>query len=84
MAPEAEIQPHDICFGLNRERDEQSLAAFLELFSKKRLTSTLIPRLNGDEIEQIVNLLTGVMRNHLQEKEYHELFLGDIDESVDF
>lgn len=68
-----------ICFGLNRKTDERSLALFLELFSKKQLLDTLIPLLKDEEIKQTVDLLTTLMRNHLKEPEYHELFLGDTD-----
>lgn len=67
----------EICFGLNRTTDEESLAAFLRLFNKKSLAAVLIPRMTDAEIMRVVDLLTGIMRNHLQEEEYHELFLGD-------
>jgi TorA maturation chaperone TorD len=76
---EPEIGFEQICFGLNREIDEQSLAIFLRLFTRERLLRTLIPRLEDDEIKQIVQQLTGVLHKHLQEKEYHELFLGDFE-----
>lgn len=71
------MEPHDICFGLNRQTDEQSMAAFLRLFSRPRLLETLIPRLSEEEIHRLVETLTGLMRTHLKEAEYHELFLGD-------
>ncbi len=67
----------EICFGLDRTTDEESLAAFLRLFNKKDLTSVLIPRMTDAEIMRVVDLLTDIMHKHLQEKEYHELFLGD-------
>jgi len=73
------IDFQEICFGLNRETDERSLAIFLKLFSRDELLQTLIPRLGDDEIIQLVDQLTTVLRNHLQEAEYHELFLGDPD-----
>lgn len=66
-----------ICFGLSRETDAQSLASFLRLFSQEKLLRVLIPRLDEAEIMQIVDTLTGLMRSHLAEKEYHELFLSD-------
>jgi len=66
-----------ICFGLDRLTDEQSLVLFLELFSRDQLLDILIPRLEDAEIEQTVNMLTGLMRNHLKENEYHKLFLDD-------
>ncbi len=74
-----DIDFQEICFGLNRETDERSLAIFLQLFSKDELLQTLIPRFGDDEIIQLVDQLTTVLRNHLQEDEYHELFLGDPD-----
>ncbi|WP_417916227.1 hypothetical protein [Candidatus Electronema sp. JC] len=68
-----------ICFGLSRELDEQSLALFLRLFSRDELLNALIPRLAEEEISGLVDKLTGILRRHLAETEYHELFLGDHD-----
>ena len=76
MAPDDKIDAHQILFGLNREEDERSLADFLQLFSEHRLTSVLIPRMTDVEIGQTVDTLTTILRNHLSEKEYHALFLG--------
>lgn len=64
-------------FGLNRTTDEQSLITFLNCFSQEGLCRVLVPRMSEDEIHQVVDLLTGIMRNHLSEEEYHRLFLGD-------
>ena len=64
-------------FGLDRATDEQSLITFLKQFSKDRLLGTLAPRMSEDEIHQVVDLLTMVMRNHLSGEEYHSLFLGE-------
>lgn len=64
-------------FGMNRATDEQSLIAFLRQFSSDRLTAALVPRMSEEEIHQVVDLLTGIMRNHLSGEEYHRLFLGE-------
>ena len=64
-----------ICFGLDRVTDEQSLAVFLRLFSRDALLRTLIPRLADDDIIQLVDTVTDLLRKHLEEEEYHELFL---------
>ncbi len=77
MAKNTPQEASEICFGLDRLTDEHSLALFLKLFSRDQLLATLIPRLDDVEIEQTINMLTGLMRNHLQENEYHELFLDD-------
>ena len=76
MAPDEKIDAHQILFGLNRKEDERSLSDFLQLFSDHRLTSVLIPRMTDIEIDQTVETLTAILRNHLSEKEYHALFLG--------
>ena len=64
-------------FGLDRATDEQSLITFLKQFSEDRLLGTLAPRMSEEEIHQVVDLLTGIMRNHLSGEEYHNLFLGE-------
>ncbi len=69
----------EICFGLNRQLDEQSLTLFLRLFNSQQLLQTLVPRLTDSEIINLVDQLSGLLRTHLQEDEYHELFLGDYD-----
>ena len=64
-------------FGLDRNTDEQSLVTFLRLFSQDRLLGTLAPRMREEEIHQVVDLLTGIMRNHLSGEEYHIRVLGE-------
>lgn len=64
-------------FGLNRTTDVQSLIAFLRQFGDDRLTQALVPRMSEDEIHQVLDLLTQIMRNHLSSDEYHRLFLGE-------
>lgn len=68
-----------ICFGLNRETDEASLALFIKKFGEDRLLHTLIPRLDEAEITAVLDLLSGLLKKHLSKQEYHRLFL--IDES---
>ncbi len=38
---------------------------------------TLLPRLQDEDILSTVDFLTGIMRKHLSEKEYHSLFLAE-------
>ncbi|MBV5317545.1 MAG: hypothetical protein JZU50_07025 [Desulfobulbaceae bacterium] len=64
-------------FGINRATDEQSLISFLQHFSEERLLDVLVPRMTEPEIHQVVDLLTGIMKNHLSGDEYHALFLGE-------
>lgn len=67
----------DICFGLNREMDERSLALFLRIVGSDEMLATLIPRLDEGDIGATVDFFTGLMKKHLSESEYHRLFLGE-------
>ncbi|MFZ5764349.1 MAG: hypothetical protein ACOY4H_01985 [Thermodesulfobacteriota bacterium] len=67
----------EICFGLNRHCDEASLAAFVQLFASSELLNTLIPRMTEADITATVDFLTGLIKRHLSESEYHRLFLGE-------
>jgi hypothetical protein len=66
-----------IAFGFSRADDESSLIAFLQKFSDDDLMQVLASRLSDHEIETLVNLLTGLLKRHLTDGEYHERFLKD-------
>ncbi len=66
-----------IAFGYSREEDERSLIAFMQKFSDDDLMMLLSSRVSDSEIENLVDLLTGLMKKHLSEEEYHRYFLKD-------
>ena len=66
-----------ISFGFDRPTDEKSLALFLSCFADQKLLNTLLPRLEDNEILQVVDFITGLMQKHLGEDEYHKLFLSE-------
>ncbi len=66
-----------MAFGLDRPTDESSLALFLERFARPELLAVLLPRLSDREIGEVLDQLSGLLRQHLQEAEYHRLFLRD-------
>jgi hypothetical protein len=68
-----------MCFGLDRATDEYSLALLLKLVADPKLAGVLIPRLASAEIDHLAEVLYELMRKHLNEDEYHRLFLGDED-----
>jgi hypothetical protein len=77
MGKKQNTQPHTIAFGFDRATDELSFGLFLQHFVDKKLMETLLPRLQDEEILATVDFLTGIMRKHLSEKEYHSLFLAE-------
>ncbi|MEW6595399.1 MAG: hypothetical protein AB1413_11075 [Thermodesulfobacteriota bacterium] len=66
-----------LCFGLDRPTDEASLVAFINRFAQPALLDTLIPRMADGEIIATLDFLTHLMRNHLNDTEYHRLFLAE-------
>ena len=73
------VQTYDgiMAFGYSREEDERSLVAFLQKFSDDDLMRLLCSRLGDSEIEELVDRLTGILKKHLSEAEYHRYFLKD-------
>ena len=66
-----------VAFGLSRDIDEKSLMYYLQKFSDDDLLKTLVPRLSDEEINRMFALISELMRNHLDDREYHRLFLKD-------
>jgi len=75
--PEDNFSEEAISFGFDRSTDERSLALFLSCFADQKLLDTLLPRLEDNEILQVVDFITGLMQKHLGEDEYHKLFLSE-------
>jgi hypothetical protein len=66
-----------VAFGFSREMDEQSLMYYLQKFSDDDLVRVLVPRLSDKEITACFALISDLMRKHLNDEEYHSLFLKD-------
>ena len=71
------LKAENICFGLNQETDERSLAAFLQRFAEPAFLRTIIPRMEEEEITSLLDFLSRLMHKHCSEKEYHRLFLKE-------
>lgn len=66
-----------MAFGLARKSDEETLICYLQKFSDDALMQALVGRLSEAEMDEILTLLTGLMKKHLSEGEYHRLFLKE-------
>ena len=64
-----------IGFGLDRETDEATVQIYLQKFCDDEMMRVILPRLSEQELEGLFNQVSGLMRRHLKEKEYHALFL---------
>ena len=66
-----------IAFGLNRETDEDTVVYYLQKFSDDQLMRTLIKRLSDAELADLFDRVNDLMRKHLNDSEYHRLFLKE-------
>jgi hypothetical protein len=64
-------------FGFDRETDENTVRYYLQKFSDDILTEKIMGRLSDDELSEIFFLITKILKKHLNEPEYHSLFLKD-------
>ena len=64
-------------YGADRETDENTLIFYMQKFSDDRFMSLITKRMTDEEMLELFDLLNRLLRNHLTEAEYHELFLKD-------
>lgn len=64
-------------FGLDRDSDEKALMYYLQKISDDTLAQTLIGRMTDAERQDLFDMLSRLLKTHLSEEEYHQLFLKD-------
>ena len=64
-------------FGLDRSTNEKTIIYYLQKFSDDLLMQKLVDRLSDQELEEIFDLLTRLLKKHFSEPEYHRFFLKD-------
>ena len=64
-------------FGADRETDENTVVYYLQKFSDDHLMKTIIKRLSDEELAEIFELISRLLKAHLVESEYHRIFLKE-------
>ncbi len=64
-------------FGMDRETDENTVICYLQKISDDELVKKLVKRMTDEELEEMFEKITNLMREHFKEREYHKLFLKD-------
>ncbi|MGD8522958.1 MAG: cytoplasmic protein [Desulfobacterales bacterium] len=64
-------------FGADRKTDENTVICYLQKVCDDTLMEQLMPRLSDDELSEIFDLITRLLKKHLTNEEYHRLFLKD-------
>ena len=64
-------------FGLNPKSDMDTVIYYLQKFSDDQLMDLLRDRLTDGDRQSLFDLISGLLRKHLSETEYHRYFLKD-------
>ena len=66
-----------IGYGADRETDENTIIYYLQKFSDDRLMALITKRMTDEEMLELFELISRLLKNNLTEPEYHRLFLRD-------
>ncbi len=66
-----------VAIGMDRETDENTIVYYLQKFSDDSFMEHLKKKMTDDDIEKVFSMISGLLKKHLSEKEYHGLFLKD-------
>ena len=64
-------------FGLDRETDENTVICYLQKFSDDKLMKHIIKLMSDEDLEEIFEVVSRMLKKYLSESEYHQLFLKD-------
>lgn len=64
-------------FGLSREVDEHTFTYYLQKFSDDQLMALIRGRISDEDMEEVFNLLGRLLKEYLNDEEYHTYFLKD-------
>jgi hypothetical protein len=64
-------------YGADRETDENTVVYYLQKFSDDRFMALMTKRMTDAELLELFDLINRLLRSHLTESEYHEVFLKD-------
>lgn len=66
-----------VAFGLDRKTDEATLTWYLQKFSEDAHMALIRERLSDPDMAALFDVLGGLLKRYLSEKEYHRVFLKD-------
>jgi len=64
-------------YGLNRQSDENTVQLYLQKFSDDHLMKTILKRMTDDDLTKVFEIINKMMKKHLTDAEYHQLFLKE-------
>jgi hypothetical protein len=64
-------------YGLDRQTNEDTLEVYLQKFSDDDLMKTILKRMTDDDLDEVFDVVSKMLKRHLNEPEYHQLFLKE-------
>jgi hypothetical protein len=64
-------------YGLDRLSNENTVQIYLQKFSDDQLMGTLLKRMTDDDLDDVFNVISKMLKKYLTEPEYHRLFLKE-------
>jgi hypothetical protein len=64
-------------YGLDRRTNEDTVQLYLQKFSDDELMKTVLKRMTDDDLDEIFEIVSKMLKTYLTEPEYHKLFLKD-------
>jgi hypothetical protein len=66
-------------YGLDRQTNENTVQLYLQKFSDDRLMKTILKRMTDDDLTELFEVTTKMLKKYLTGPEYHQLFLKEED-----
>ncbi|MBP8626511.1 MAG: hypothetical protein KBE27_02315 [Syntrophorhabdaceae bacterium] len=64
-------------YGLDRKTNEDTVRFYLQKFSDDHLMETILNRMTDEDLDEVFNITSRMLKKYLSEPEYHELFLKE-------
>lgn len=66
-----------IGFGFDRKTDENTVMYYLQKLSDDQVVMTMIPRMSDKNLENLFDMISRMLKEHLSDEEYHRVFLKE-------
>jgi hypothetical protein len=64
-------------YGLDRQSNEDTVQLYLQKFSDDHLMNTILKRMTDDDLAELFDITSKMLKTYLTEPEYHQLFLKE-------
>jgi hypothetical protein len=64
-------------YGLDRQSNENTVQLYLQKFSDDHLMTTILKRMTDDDLTEVFEITSKMLKKYLTAPEYHDLFLKE-------